>query len=211
MMPLPSKASSKGFTLLEILLVLFLIGMAVSYVLFNAFSVSQSDRLKEQARRFQVIVDMASDYAVLNQTELGIRFEAAKNEYFFMALDDENQWQVLDDPLYSGHTLPQSFSFELELDSLPWEETERLFDRELFDETLSVSEDSVDIGNEEDKSLPPPQVLIMSSGEITPFSVMLAYEPDFSEEFPVYFFLNNKDVPPLELKGPYDAPEQEPE
>jgi len=204
-----SRPGAKGFTLLEMLLVLFLIGMAVSFVLFNAFSVSQSDRLKEQARRLQVVVDMASDYAVLNQVEVGIRFEPEDNEYFFMLLDEENEWQVLEDDLYSRQTLPESFSFELSLDSLPWEEAVRLFDRELFDETLSVSEDSVDIGSEEDKKLPPPQVLIMSSGELTPFSLMMAYEPEFGEELPVYFFLNNKDVPPLELKGPYDAPEQD--
>lgn len=67
-----------GFTLLEVMLVLLLMGLAAGYVMFNAFGASKSDLLKSQAQRLQVIVDMASDFAVLNQQQLGVRFEADK-------------------------------------------------------------------------------------------------------------------------------------
>ena len=70
-----------GFTLLEVMLVLLLIGLAAGFVMFNAFGASKSDLLKSQAQRLQVIVDMASDFAVLNQQQLGVRFEQQKNEY----------------------------------------------------------------------------------------------------------------------------------
>ena len=73
-----------GFTLLEVMLVLLLMGLAAGYVMFNAFGASKSDLLKSQAQRLQVIVDMASDFAVLNQQQLGVRFEADKNEYYFV-------------------------------------------------------------------------------------------------------------------------------
>ena len=76
-----------GFTLLEVMLVLLLMGLAAGYVMFNAFGASKSDLLKSQAQRLQVIVDMASDFAVLNQQQLGVRFEADKNEYYFVYLD----------------------------------------------------------------------------------------------------------------------------
>lgn len=194
----------RGFTLIEILLVLLLMGLATSYVMFNAFSVDQQDKLKDQARRFQVVVDMASDYAVLNQLQLGIRVEEVENQYLFMVLDEENQWQLFaDNPLYSAHLLPDEFALSLSLEDFPWEEAERLFDREIFDEALSLDDASVDIGDEDDKPLPPPQILIMSSGEITPFSLEWIYEPQFTDDTPAYFYLNNKDVPPLELIGPF--------
>ncbi|MBO1256831.1 type II secretion system minor pseudopilin GspH [Alteromonas sp. 5E99-2] len=201
----PMKASKNlGFTLIEILLVLLLMGLATSYVMFNAFSVDQQDKLKDQARRFQVVVDMASDYAVLNQLQLGIRIEEAENQYFFMVLDEDNKWQLLsDDPLYGEQLLPEEFELALSLDDLPWEEADRLFDREIFDEKLSLDDASVDIGDKEEKPLPPPQILIMSSGEITPFSLEWIYEPTFNDDAPAYFYLNNKDVPPLELLGPF--------
>ena len=143
-----------GFTLLEVMLVLLLMGLAAGYVMFNAFGASKSDLLKSQAQRLQVIVDMASDFAVLNQQQLGVRFEADKNEYYFVYLDDDDQWQRIEgEKTYEPYTLPEPFTFTLNLDDLPWDVEDRLFDRELFDENLSVSDEGVEIGNEEEKKL----------------------------------------------------------
>ena len=203
----PKRSVPRGFTLLDVMLVLLLMGLAAGYVMFNAFGASKSDLLKSQAQRLQVIVDMASDYAVLNQQQLGIRVEQAENSYYFVYLDDEDEWQrVEDEKMYAPYTLPEPFTLTLNLDDLPWDEEDSLFDRDLFDENLSVSDAGVDIGSEEEKTLPPPQILIMSSGEITPFSLMFNYEGDFNEE-PVYFALQNKETPTLSLTGPLDSPE----
>ena len=194
-----------GFTLLEVMLVLLLIGLAAGFVMFNAFGASKSDLLKSQAQRLQVIVDMASDFAVLNQQQLGVRFEQQQNEYYFVYLDDEDEWQRIEEDIYSTYTLPEPFTYELNLDDLPWDVEDRLFDRELFDENLSVSDAGVEIGNEEEKKLPPPQILIMSSGEITPFVLSFNYEGDDGEE-PVYYSLQNQELPPLSLEGPLESP-----
>lgn len=197
---------TKGFTLLEVMLVLLLMGLAAGYVMFNAFGASKSDLLKSQAQRLQVIVDMASDFAVLNQQQLGVRVEQDDSEYYFVYLDDNDEWQrIEDEKVYGEHTLPEPFTLTLNLDDLPWVVEDRLFDRELFDETLSVSEDGVEIGSEEDKKLPPPQILIMSSGEITPFTLSFNYDGDEGDD-PVYFSLQNKDLPPLLLEGPLERP-----
>ncbi len=194
-----------GFTLLEVMLVLLLMGLAAGYVMFNAFGASQSDLLKSQASRLQVLTDMASDYAVLNQRQMGIRFEEQDSEYFFVYLDEEDEWQrIEDEEIYQAHTLPEPFTYTLNLDDLPWETDEQLFDREIFDESLSVSDAGVQIG-EEEEPIKPPQVLIMSSGEITPFTLTFNFEGGFDEE-PVYFTLSNHDMPPLELEGPLEQP-----
>lgn len=197
----------KGFTLIEVMLVLLLMGIAAGYVVFNAFGASKSDLLKSQAQRLQVIVDMASDFAVLNQQQLGIRVEQEDNAYFFVYLDEDNEWQRLEgEKIYDTYTLPEPFTFTLNLDDLPWDTEDRLFDRDIFDENLSVSSDGVDIGSDEDKRLPPPQILIMSSGDITPFTLTFNYEGDFDDE-PVYFTLLNKELPPLALEGPLEQPQ----
>jgi len=197
----------KGFTLIEVMLVLLLMGIAAGYVVFNAFGASKSDLLKSQAQRLQVIVDMASDFAVLNQQQLGIRVEQEDNAYFFVYLDEDNEWQRLEgEKIYDTYTLPEPFTFTLNLDDLPWDTEDRLFDRDIFDENLSVSSDGVDIGNDEEKRLPPPQILIMSSGDITPFTLTFNYEGDFDDE-PVYFTLLNKELPPLALEGPLEQPQ----
>jgi general secretion pathway protein H len=92
----------------------------------------------------------------------------------------------------------------LELEDLPWQEEDSLFDDRIFDEELSFDENRVSIGDEEDKPLPPPQILLLSSGDITPFSLIMAYEPDYGNDDPTYFRLNGIDFAPIERLGPLD-------
>ena len=202
----PLMQKSKGFTLLEVMLVLLLMGLAVGYVVFNAFGTTPAETLKKEAQRFQVVMDMAADYAVMNQVQLGVYLDKEKHTYEFMRLNDEQQWQRIDDDkLFTAYELPEEFELTLELDDLPWEQEESLFDDEIFDEELSIRDEGVDIGNEEDKAPPPPQILLFSSGEITPFVVTFAYEPDFANNDPVYYLVKGKDVPPLEREGPLNT------
>ena len=190
-----------GFTLLEVMLVLLLMGLAVGTVMFNAIGSNYSEDLSKQAKRFQVIFDMASDQAVLNQQQLGLRIE--QQTYEFYLLDDEQNWQKMEqDKLFANYEMPEPFSIELQLEGLPWEQEENLFDQELFDEGLSVSEDGVEIGEEEEKKLPPPQVLLLSSGDITPFSLIFKYEPEFGNDQVAYYRVNGQDTTPLQFEGP---------
>ncbi|MBU3020358.1 type II secretion system minor pseudopilin GspH [Aestuariibacter sp. A3R04] len=199
--------SVRGFTLLEILLVITIMGLAAGYVVLNFFGVDQGEQLKKEGQRLQVLIDMASDYAVLNQKQMGIRFEPLEQAYYFVFLNEDDRWEkISDEKLYAEHTLDEPFRFELNLDDLPWDMDDQLFDRDIFDENFSLDDANTEIGNEEEKKLPPPQVLIMSSGEITPFTLTLSYEPDFSTDDPVYFQLQNQDVPPLLLDGPLEQP-----
>lgn len=195
----------QAFTLIEVMLVLVIMGFATSFVLFNAFSGSYEKDLEKQTKRFQVVFDLASDYAVLNQTELGLRIDKKKNTYMFMALNEEDKWiPIEDDKVMSSHELPEMFSLDLNLDNLPWVEEDSLFDEGVFDEEMSLDDAAVQIGNEEEKTFPPPQVLLLSSGEITPFSVTFIYEPQFGDDDPVYFRVNGTDLPPVEREGPLD-------
>jgi general secretion pathway protein H len=196
-----------GFTLLEVMLVLLIMGLATGAVVLSYTGESGRDLLKKQTQRFQVVFNMASDYAVLNQRQLGLRVENDNNSYFFMYLDETQKWQKLEfDNTFAEHQLPELFSLELFLTGLPWETDKSLFSSGVFDEELSVSNDAVEIGNEEEKELEPPQVFIFSSGEITPFSVTLAYEPEFGNELPSYYRINGQDSAPLTTEGPLDAP-----
>lgn len=198
---------SAGFTLLEVMVVLLIIGISAGLVMFNAFGASPVDRLKEEVSRLQVITDMASDYAVLNQQEMGLRIDELENRYVFMFLDENDQWQELtNEPVYAPYVLPEPYTMTLLLEDLPWDTQDQLFDRELFDETLSVSSEGVQIGDEEDEPPPPPQILIMSSGEVTPFSLTFNFEPEYGNQNPAYFVLNNQEMPPFEVQGPLEQP-----
>jgi len=200
-------AKYAGFTLLEVMLVLLIMGLATGAVVLSYSGENGQDLLKKQTQRLQVVFNMASDYAVLNQRQLGLRVEDKNNSYYFMYLDEEQEWQKLDiDTTFAEHQLPDLFSLELSLTGLPWETEDNFFSSGVFDEELSVSNDGVDIGNEEEIKLDPPQIFIFSSGEITPFSITLAYEPAFSNELPTYFRIDGQDSTPLTSEGPLDAP-----
>ncbi|MCY7295668.1 type II secretion system protein GspH [Alteromonas sp. a30] len=188
------------------MLVITLMALFVSFVVVNIGGRSQAELLEKEARRFQVVVDMASDMAILNQQQLGLRIEEDKQLYQFMYLDQEQKWQLFSgDKILKETELSEPFTLELVLDGLPWQGDDNLFDQDVFDEELSISDEGVEIGNEEEKKLPPPQILIFSSGEITPFSLVFKFEPDFSDEPITYFKVNGIDETPLELEGPLDS------
>lgn len=196
-----------GFTLLEVMLVLVIMGLAASAIVFGFGGQDRVEQTKKQSQRFEVVFNMASDFAVLNQQTLGLRIEAEKNTYHFLVLDDEQQWQMFEaDPTFAAYELPEDFSLELNLDDLPWDTEDSLFDDKVFDEQLSVSNEGVEIGKEEEKRPEPPQVFIMSSGDITPFSLLFGYVPSFGSEQAVYFRINGEDAIPLKREGPLDAP-----
>jgi general secretion pathway protein H len=188
-----------GFTLIEVMLVLALMGLMISVVSYTALGTNNYDKVNQQAKRFQVVFDMASDYAILNQVQLGIRIDEEQSTYTYVALDDDDDWvELAGQKLFESYQLPEDMTLQLFLDDLPWQQEERLFDRSLFDEELSVSDESVEIGNEEDIVPPPPQLFLLSSGDLTPFELTITFEDTFSNEDPITFTLRAKEVTPIE-------------
>ncbi len=165
--------SSLGFTLIEIMLVLVIMGLVAGYVVMNAFGMDPKDKLKAEAERFMVVSTMAADFAVLNQMQFGLVIDEERNRYHFAYLDDDNNWlPVTDQPAFAERQLDADYLINLKLDDFEWQSESSLFgDGGLFDETLSVANDTVNIGNTEDKPPPPPQIMLLSSGDITEFSV----------------------------------------
>ncbi|TDF36431.1 type II secretion system protein GspH [Alteromonadaceae bacterium M269] len=197
---------AKGFTLLEVMLVLLLMGLIVGSVVYNSVTVDQEQLLEKQARRLQVVVGTVSEFAILNQLEMGIRVNPEDQEYLFMVLDEDQQWQPFAGaPLFEPYRLPEQFGLELQLDDLPWVSEDSLFeDDTIFDERLELDDKEVSIG-EDDKPPPPPQILLFSSGEITPFSMILKYEPSFGNDEPVYYRVNAEEYVPLIVDGPLEV------
>lgn len=197
------RQQQSGFTLLEIILVVALMGLVVSVVSFNMFGDDPEQALEEKTRRLQVVFDMASDYAVLNQKQLGLRIDDENATYEFVALDEEQKWRPIESQeIFALTELPEFYALELTLDNLPWQSDDSLFDTQVFDEQLSVSDEGVEIGNEEDIEPPPPQILILSSGEHTPFELRLIYDEPFAQTPPFYFSLQGAELPPLTREGP---------
>ena len=133
-----------GFTLLELLAVIFIIGIIVS---FASLSVGQNTQrvVQDEAERIHALVRLASEEAVLQGRELGLEFN--KHGYRFLVLSGEEWLPIEDDKMFRERELPEIIEFDLLLDG----QVEANFD---------------------DKDNPP-RVFILSSGELTPFELRL--------------------------------------
>ena len=134
--------NERGFTLLEVLAVLFIIGIIAS---FAGLSVGQrsSRAAQDEAERFYGLVSIAGEESVLQGRELAVEF--ARQSYRFLELTNENQWILIeDDTLFRERKFPPDVNIELLVEG-----TEASFDDE--------------------KNLP--RIFILSSGELTDFEL----------------------------------------
>ncbi len=132
-------AVCRGFTLIELLVVILIIGIIIS---FASLSVGQqaSRTLQDEANRIYSLLRLAGEESVLQSRELAMQF--SPEGYQFMTLDDGKWIPVEEDRLLRERELPENLELELTVEGV-----------------------EMDLHNRED----PPQILILSSGEMTPF------------------------------------------
>ena len=143
---------SCGFTLLELLVVLVLIGIILSFAVLSIGDGGRQERLKQEAQRIHAIFSLAGEEAVLQSQELGVVVQ--RQGYAFVVYDGEGWQPISNDDMFRDYPLPV--------------ETE-----------LSLFMDGLEVGlntrpENEDGTLTP-QLLFFSSGERTPFELVVAY------------------------------------
>jgi general secretion pathway protein H len=82
---------TKGFTLLELLVVMVIVGITLGVVSFNAMP-SERQVLQNDAQRIALLLQLARDEAIVRNRP--IAFEAEADRYRFL-LFEENNWQAL--------------------------------------------------------------------------------------------------------------------
>ncbi|KKO44598.1 general secretion pathway protein GspH [Arsukibacterium ikkense] len=149
-----------GFTLLEVMLVMLLIGLLATTVVLNFSGDSPEQQLKKESERFQQVFQFIAETAMLKQQEWGLVLQ--ENSYSFVYYDGE-KWLLADEPKAAeGYELAENIRLQLELEGLPGAELSLL-------SQLNWQDD--DALTETNNEQPPvlPQVFILSSGEISPF------------------------------------------
>ncbi len=216
---------ASGFTLIEMMLVIMLIGIMATFVQFNASGDKQEQLLKKTSLRFAGIFEIAAEYSMLNNVELGLLVD--KTSYQFLAYDGTRWTDVGENELLISTALPEGIEIVLELDDLPIEEP-ILFDTELLEESgfgngddddSAFDEEDVDSNEQQDRGSRSsndsnkkrkkliPQVYILSGGDISPFSLTFQFNDDFSnvndfdEHQPIYRVTGIYSVP-LKIEGP---------
>jgi general secretion pathway protein H len=139
---LKKPAKQAGFTLIEILVVVFIIGVTLGFATLSLSGRAVDDKAEEEAQRMLQIFRLARDEAGMTGLELG--WLATHDGYRFLALAEQG-WAPYGDrsPLHS-RTLEKPLQLTVKVEDLPIK--------------ADPKRDS-------------PQILFLSSGEVTPFSV----------------------------------------
>ena len=117
--------------------------------------------LDEEMRRFTTLIDLAGEEATLQGRDFGLHIDG--DRYAFYVFDPDRQiWDALTEEMRE-RLLPEGITLDLQLEGRPV--------------TLQSAESKED---DTDADLGPvPQVLVLSSGELTPFQ--LTMESDFAD------------------------------
>ncbi len=157
-----NSARARGFTLLEILVVLVIVAAMAALLVFS-FHDSSQQRLHREAADFTALLNAAADEAVMRGIELGVIVD--HDGYRFVIFDPATkQWQEAASSGLAAHKFPERYAIDFALDGSAVDqqtiERIKLFAQQSDDERLR------------------PSILILSSGEITPFKLTLRTEAE---------------------------------
>ncbi|MBZ9613026.1 type II secretion system minor pseudopilin GspH [Rheinheimera maricola] len=170
---LPTQCYRRGFTLVEVMLVMLLIGLLATTVVMNFSGESREERLDKEAERVQQLFQFVAETAMLKQQEWGLYVRADRYGFLYYNTAD-NKWLEAEEPAgLQQYKLPTDISLSLELEGLPGEDSNLLsqLDWQLEDAEQTDDETEVPVL---------PQVFILSSGEISPFQLLLTESSDLT-------------------------------
>ena len=161
--------AQRGFTLLEIVVVILIMGVMVTFASLSIGNRVNEDKLENEARRAEAVIKLASEEAEAKGVEIGLRF--TEGGYRLLALDSNRRWQDYEasGPL-RRRSFQEPFGLQLRVEGravrLPPELTPEQ-ERELAESRVLKGE------RENDAAKMTPQVMVLSSGEMTPFLLQL--------------------------------------
>jgi general secretion pathway protein H len=168
----PDKQKQYGFTLLEVMLVFLLLGMIMMGVVMTLPGNTSSEESPQwQAQRFRTLMQIAEDEALISGMELGVVFAEDSYQFAFYDYQTKKWLPVVNKQLENKVELPESLTLTYLLAGSLWDEMET----ENQDEFLDEEERLVALT---------PQVYVMSSGEVTPFSVEFSATDNRIDEQP---------------------------
>lgn len=133
-----------GFTLLEILVVVLIIGIVISFAVLFLGNFFKSNKVKNTAKELNILLPFVSQKAILQPAVLGLKFTSTKYEFYLYAQNTKkqtSQWKLITrDSLLAPHNIPYNIKITIK----PTSKNDQ------------------------------PQIVFLPSGNNTPFSIMFS-------------------------------------
>jgi general secretion pathway protein H len=154
-----SHHAARGFTLLELLVVIVIVSILFTFTTLAIRSSSPEEQIETEARRLDRLIQLAQEEAILRGEQYGLEF--SPNGYRFLRYVDF-VWQPLDsDRQLRKRELPLDMKIEVDI-----EQVEILLETDK--RPAQSGSNKKDSDKNKEKEVLKPQVFLLSSGEITP-------------------------------------------
>jgi general secretion pathway protein H len=177
-----SQGRSAGFTLIEILVTIIIIGVIVSAATLSMGVLGRDSEVEDQSRRFWAVLRQAREESEIQGLDVGVQL--TPTEYAFQRFDQRNTlWQPIEfDKLYAPRKLPEGLRLRVWIDGReivlkpPPKQSER---KDLLKESKDLFKEAKDQNGDgkpdidRSKLPPPPQIVVLASGEIMPFEMQI--------------------------------------
>jgi general secretion pathway protein H len=166
------RALIKGFTLVEMMAVLIVVGIAASMVMLSVGDATRPHKVKDAARHLYGSMSLALEDAVFLNKQLGLRFDYSNVDgelvysYEWLYFDyEQKQWQIIELDDFAKVDLPDFVTLTLEVEG-----QETLIGAEKKTSELFKAEKKADDKN----PILHPDLYFLSSGEIQAFKISVA-------------------------------------
>ncbi len=116
-LPVVPVRRSAGFTLLELMVVLVIIGIILSFAVLSISGDDYAELMEEETHRIMTLLELASDEAILRGEELAVLFN--EDGYQFLMLQEDLWLATENDGLLKAYALPEGVELRLEVEGEP--------------------------------------------------------------------------------------------
>ncbi|HET8731764.1 MAG TPA: type II secretion system minor pseudopilin GspH [Moraxellaceae bacterium] len=166
---MPASRPARGFTLLEVLMVVLLVGIISSVVVVSVNTSGPERALPEEAQRLAALLEQAGNEAVMQNREYGLR--VTPEGYTFLCLNEEKQrWGACPEDIFRERQLPEGLELLIEKPGSLKELPSMAGQNDLAAST-AARQRQADESNGKDRQTP--DVFLLSSGESSAASLQI--------------------------------------